>query len=143
MLTGALGVSLSCCSKHYVLILKKLHERLLWAAHLLVIFLMPGVYVFLLYRGGDGSLPLYVLWPWEWLARLLPFGVAGLLVWRRWGQVVALALLIGVDVVVRYGYYLAFFASSMSVILLDQVASGSLSNPSPANRAEAPAAPGT
>jgi hypothetical protein len=52
------------------------------------------------------------------LVLLLPCVGLGLLVWRlwqrRWGQAVALALLIGVDVVVRYGYYFAFFVSSMS-----------------------------
>lgn len=95
-----------------------LHSRLLWAAHLLSIFLLPGVFVFLLYRGKGGNIPLHVFWTWEKLALLLPFWVAGLLVWRlwqrRWGQAATLALLVGVDVLVLVGYYLAFFVSSMT-----------------------------
>jgi hypothetical protein len=74
--------------------------------------------VFLLYRGKGGNLPLSVFYTWEKLALLLPFWVAGLLGWRlwqrRWGQALALAVLVGVDVLVLVGYYLAFFVSSMT-----------------------------
>ena len=98
--------------------LSKLPTRLLWAAHLLVILLLPATYAFLAYRGEYIWVAMFIFLAWEKLALLLPFGVAGLLVWRlwqrRWGQAAALALLIGVDVVVRYGYYLAFFVSSMT-----------------------------
>jgi hypothetical protein len=101
-----------------MLLLSKLPTRLLWVAHLLVIFLLPAAYVFLVYQGEYVGVAMYIILAWEKLALLLPFGVAGLLVWRlwqrRWGQAAALALLLGVDVLVRYGYYLAFFVSSMT-----------------------------
>jgi hypothetical protein len=101
-----------------MLLLEKLFTRLLWVAHLLGVFLLPGAYIFLAYRGKYVNVALCILWAWEKLVLLLPFGVAGLLVWRlwqrRWGQAVGLALLIGVDVLVRYGYYFAFFVSFMT-----------------------------
>ena len=96
----------------------KLPGCLLWALHLLSIGVLPGTYVLLLFREHGANASLYVFWTWEWLACLLPFAVAGLLVWRlaqrRWGQAAALALLIGVDMLARYGYYFAFFVSSMT-----------------------------
>ena len=97
----------------------KLINRLLWTAHLLSAFLLPGVFAFLLYRGGDGNLPMYLFWTWYYLTRLLLASVAMLLVWRlwqrRWGLALALALLVGVDVLILYGYQFAFFVSSMAV----------------------------
>jgi len=99
-------------------ILSKLPTRLLWAAHLLGIFVLPAAYAFLGYRGEYMGVAMFIFLAWEKIALLLPFGVAGLLVWRlwqrRWGQAAALAVLIGVDVLVRYGYYLAFFVSFMT-----------------------------
>jgi hypothetical protein len=95
--------------------LGRLPSRLLWVAHLLSIFLLPGTYVLLLHRGNGGNLPLYVFWTWERLALLLPALVSVWRLWqRRWGQAMALAVLVGVDVLVRYGYCFAFFVSSMA-----------------------------
>jgi hypothetical protein len=97
---------------------KRLHKLLLWAAHFLSVFLLPGAYVFLVYREGSGNLPAYVFWTWERLTRLLLVWVPMLLVWqlwqRRWGQAVALLLLVGFDVLVMVGGYFAFFASFMT-----------------------------
>jgi hypothetical protein len=101
-----------------MLTLKQSHKFLLWAAHLLSAFLLPAVFVFLIYRQGGSNLSLYVFWTWEWLTRLLLVWVPVLLVWRlwqrRWGQALMLLLLVGFDVLVMVGYYFAFFASSMT-----------------------------
>jgi hypothetical protein len=74
--------------------------------------------VFLLYRRPQSILPMTVFWTWEKLALLLPYWVAGLLVcrlWqRRWGRALLLVLLVGVDVLVWYGYQVAFFVASMT-----------------------------
>jgi hypothetical protein len=74
--------------------------------------------VFLLNHRPQSYLPGYVFWTWEKLTRLLLVWVPVLLVWRlwqrRWGRAVALLLLVGFDVLVMFGYYLAFFASSMT-----------------------------
>jgi hypothetical protein len=97
---------------------KQSHKFLLWTAHLLSAFLLPGIYVVLVYRRGGANLSLYVLWTWEWLTRMLLIWVAVLLVWRlwqrRWGRALSLVLLVGVDVLVMVGYYFVFFASSMT-----------------------------
>jgi hypothetical protein len=98
--------------------LKQAPTFLLWTAHLFSIFLLPGAYAFLAYRGGGGNLPLYVLWTWEWLNWLLFVWVPVLLVWRlwqrRWGLAILLLLLVGFDVLVMAGYYFALLASSMT-----------------------------
>jgi hypothetical protein len=98
--------------------LKNSHKFLLLAAHLLSAFLLPGAYVFLVYREGSGNLPAYVFWTRERLTQSLLVWVPVLLVWRlwqrRWGQAVALLLLVGFDVLVMIGGYFAFFASFMT-----------------------------
>ena len=82
----------------------RLSTLLFWVAHLLIAFLLPGVYIFLMYQGRDGNLPIILFWVWELLTLLLLAWVVGLLGWwlwqRRWGRAVGLALLVGVDVLV-------------------------------------------
>jgi hypothetical protein len=74
--------------------------------------LLPGAYAFLAYRGGGVNLPLYVLWTWEWLNWLLFAWVPVLL--GQWGRAVRLLLLVGFDVLIMAGYYVALLASSMT-----------------------------
>lgn len=97
---------------------ERYHGWLFRAAHLFSIFLLPGLFVFLLYRENGGNLPMYVFWTWYWLARVLPYWVGGLLAWRlwqrRWGRATRLVFLLGVDVLVLFGYQVAFFVSSMA-----------------------------
>ena len=96
----------------------RLSNRLFWVTHLLVAFLLPGVYVFLVSRGGDRDLPIYLFWAWELLTLLLLGWVVGLLGWRlwqrRWGRAVGLALLVGVDVLVLCGYLFLVGVSGMA-----------------------------
>jgi hypothetical protein len=93
-------------------------SRLLLAAHLLIVFFLPGVFIFLVYQGGDGNLPIILFWAWELLTLLLLAWVVGLLGWRlwqrRWGRSVGLALLVGVDVLVFFGYQFLFAVAGMA-----------------------------
>lgn len=89
-------------------------NRFLLAAHLLIVFFLPGAFIFLVYQGGggDGNLPIILFWAWELLTLLLLAWVVGLLGWRLWQQqwvrAVGLALLVGVDVLVFFGYQFLF-----------------------------------
>ena len=104
--------------EYNVLMPNRLSTRLFWAAHLLIAFLLPGVYIFLMYHGRDGNLPIILFWAWELLTLLLLAWVVGLLGWRlwqrRWGRACGLALLVGVDVLVLFGYQFLVAVAGMA-----------------------------
>ncbi|MET4107574.1 TM2 domain-containing membrane protein YozV [Hymenobacter sp. UYP22] len=93
-------------------------DRLLLAAHLLIAFFLSGVFIFLVYQGRGGNLPIILFWTWELLTLLLLAWVVGLLGWRlwqrRWGRLVGLALLVGIDGLVVLGYHFLFAVAGMA-----------------------------
>ena len=96
---------------------KLLHRRLLLAAHLLTAFVLPGVLVFLLSLGRNVGVQFYLFWMWFCLSWLVLGWVVALLgrqLWqRRWRQAIALALLVGADVLILCGYQMLFVIASM------------------------------